>query len=143
MKIEQLIQLSPVPVEFVDTLNNSHFAGAYYHAKEYAGKPRIKIVNELDNNEKMVTLIHEIAHAKCDAKGCKCMKNPDRTVREYHANKFTLTWLLKHKQKELLKQEMDVIIGQANGLSNYEYYVEAAKHIMKLKLWHKCLNYIK
>ena len=144
MEIEQLIQLSPVPVEFVDTIDNGLFAGMYYHTKKHTGKEAyIEILNRLDDCEKIRTLIHEIAHANCGAKNCKCMKNPDHTKREIHANRFVLSWLLKHKQKEALKEEMEQLTQQANGNTCRAYYEKAAKHIIKLKLWHKCLDYIK
>ena len=71
------------------------------------------------------------------------MKNSDHAKREIHAHKYTLKWLLKYKRKEILKQEMKSIVKQANGYACYEYYTKAAKHIMKLKLWQKCLDYIK
>lgn len=144
MNIEQLIQLSPVPIKFINLVNNSsYWAGAYFKINEsVTGKAYIEILNKLDNYQKIITLTHEIAHANCDTKGCKCMKNPDYTEREIHANKFTLSWLLKYKQKEALKQEMKSLTAQANGYSKYEHYVKAAKHIMKLKLWQKCLDYV-
>lgn len=123
-------------------MNNPFFVGVYYRNKEYMGKARIEILDDLSTDQKIATLVHEIAHAICDVKNCRCMQNPDHTKREIHAVKFTLSWLLKHKQKELLQQEINQLRRQANGYSNYDYYIRAAKHIMKLKLWQKCIDYL-
>ena len=144
MNIEELIQLSPVPVKFTNDIYNPHFAGVYYEGetKGYTGKARIEIADDLTNCQKIRVLVHEIGHAICDMKNCKCMSNPDHVKREIHANKFVLSWLLKHKQKEALKQEILQLEGQANGQTCYGYYEKAAKHVMKLKLWQKCINYI-
>ena len=141
--IERLIRLSPVPVEFVDETTVSDFCGTYFKTGTYAGKTYIEIWDKLNDSEKIITLIHETGHAMCDAKNCECMKNSDHTEREIHANKFTLNQLIKHKLKKELKLEMKRIAEQARGLVCREYYIEAAQHIMELKLWQKCLDYIK
>lgn len=139
--IEVLEQLSPVPVYFLET--DSMFAGTYQtKAESIAGKAHIKIDNRLTDSQKITTLIHEISHALCDVKDCKCLKNPDHTEREIHANKATLRQLIKYRQKEALEEEMERIEQQAAGMTHYVCYLNAAKHIMKLKLWQKCLDYV-
>ena len=145
LTINELKRLSPVPITFVDVMRNENFCGVFCHGKEFDGdgKAYIEISNGLEHYQKIATSIHEIGHAKCYEKNCKCMRNPDHTEREIHAVKFQLRWLLKYKQKEGLKWETDSIIRQANGHASYGYYIKAAKHIMKLKLWQKCLNYLK
>lgn len=142
--LKQLVKLSPVPIKFVDIMDNCNFIGCYYQGeiKGYIGKARIEIFDDLTDCRKMITLVHEIGHAQCDAKNCECMNNPDHAQREIHANKFTLSWLLKHKQKEALDREMNNITQQANDNTCYEYYAKAAKHVIALKLWQKCLSYI-
>ncbi|KKN19125.1 hypothetical protein LCGC14_0948810 [marine sediment metagenome] len=143
--LDRLIESSPVPIKFVDAVDNPYWCGIYYQGetKGYTGKARIEILAELDNCQKMSTVVHEIGHAQCDARDCKCMKNSDYTEREIHAYKFTLSWLLKHKQKKTLKQEIYSLRRQASGDTCSEYYTKAAKYIMKLKLWQKCLDYVK
>ena len=140
----ELIESSPVPVKFVGTMNTSDVCGTYFHfSKSEMGKARIEIDNQLSDGLKIGTLIHEIGHAVCGAKGCECLENPDHAEREIHTNKFLLKWLLKHKQKKILKMEIKSIIRQANGNACRKYYDKAAKHTMGLKLWQKCLDYIK
>ena len=142
VNINELKRLSPVPVSFMDVMTHRQFSGAYYSIKYCSGKPCIEIRKDLTNGQKIITLIHEVGHALCDSEGCKCMSNPDHTQREIHANKFVLRRLMKYKLKKEIKVEMVQIEKQANGLTNYIYYKTAAKHIMKLKLWQKCLNYL-
>lgn len=145
MNIKNLIHLSPVPVYFMDVMSISDFCGIFWQGKKHDGDGHayIEISTELENYQKISTLVHEIGHAKCYEKNCKCMKNSDHAKREIHALKFQLRWLLKYKQKGGLKWEMDSLIKQANGQACRTYYVKAAKHIMKLKLWQKCLDFIR
>lgn len=144
--IDKLIKLSPVPVEFTDTIEIG-YAGTFWHKKYDCERPPlpnhipyIEIKDDLETSEKISALIHEISHAKCHEKNCDCVESPDYTKREIHAFKFQLKWLLKHKQKESLKDAMAVI---KEGLNRHDHYLKAAKHIMKLKLWKKCVEFIK
>lgn len=143
MDAKQLISLSPVPIKFVDIMINPNWSGVYFDNTHSSGYRHIEIRDDLTDNQKIGVLIHEIGHAICNEKSCRCMQNPDHLKREIHASKFVLLQLLKYKQKEILKNEMECLTRQANGNSNYEYYIKAAKHVMKLKLWQKCLNYVK
>lgn len=149
VNIEQLIQLSPVPVKFIaDNIMSSKFInivtfGRYIYSN---GKsfdvtiPRIEILNSLNYHKKIGTLLHEIGHAKCDEKNCKCITSNDSAESEIHAYKYTLEQLLKYKLKKSLKQEIHHI---KNQLERDDFYGRAAKHIMKLKLWQECLAYAK
>jgi hypothetical protein len=93
-----------------------------------------------------ITLAHEIGHAKCDEKKCKCFKNKGNSVlREYHAYQYELKTLLKHGDRELLSEairqiELTFNFGASYG---YEDHATAIEKIMKLKLWQKCLEAIK
>ena len=141
MNLKDLVCLSPVSVYFFEM--DGIFVGTYYDkAESITGKAHIEIDSKLTNNQKITTLIHEIGHAFCDAKGCKCMKNSDHTEREIHTNIFVLRQLIKHKQKEILREEIHHIEQVAAGAAFHEYYINAADHIMKIKLWQKCLDYI-
>lgn len=144
MNIKSLIHLSPVPIYFMETMRISDFCGTFWKGtkNDGDGKPYIEIHAKLEDYQKIAILAHEIGHAKCYEKNCKCMKNSDHTEREIHATKFELRWLLKCKQKNSLRWEMNDIIKQVNGCTLRLYYLKAAKHIMKLKLWQKCLDYV-
>lgn len=134
--IDKLIKLSPVPVNFVDTIQH---AGNYcYDSGKYEKDAHINVYTEQKEYKKIGTLAHEISHAMCDADNCGCIKSL-REEREIHAYVFELNWLLKHKQKEALEH---VIHKLTNFTEGNDYYAEAAKHIMKLKLWKKCLKFV-
>jgi len=142
--IETLKRLSPVPIEFVDEMRCFGFCGMFWDdGVSSIGHPFIEIDNNLENHQKIATLIHEISHAICSGKNCKCVKIYEKNpaLAEIHAYKYELKWLLKHKQKGALKYEIEQIELHIKNRS--DHYVEAAKHIMKLKLWQKCLDYVK
>lgn len=144
MRFNRLKKLSPVPIHFVNEIYNPNWCGVYYgsHTNQTGKELSIEIIDSLTDSQKTITLVHEIGHALCDSKGCECMKSPDHTQREIHAYKFTLKYLMKHKLKAELKSEIAQIIHQANGNTSYAYYQKTAKHIMKLRLWRKCLDYV-
>lgn len=141
-RLKDLKRLCPVPIHFMDIMTHPQFAGAYYDIGNHSGKPHIEIDNSLTGSQKITTLIHEIGHALCDSKDCKCMSNPDHTEREIHANKFVLRRLMKYGLKKELREEMERIEQQAYGGALYAYYECAAKHTIKLKLWQKCSDYV-
>jgi hypothetical protein len=71
--LEQLIELSPCKVEFVPQVCFSRpcTEGCYwwsYSTPAYF----IKIRETATEDEKVCILAHEIGHAMCDAKDCKC-----------------------------------------------------------------------
>ena len=139
-----LIKLSPVSISFVSKINISFTAnaitiGAFYSKQDGQVKTYIEVLNSLSKYQKIATLLHEIGHAKCDMKKCKCI-SVCSAEGEIHAYEYTLMWLLKNKQKKVLKVEMKRI---KNNRDRIDYYGKAAKAIMKLKLWQKCLDYVK
>jgi len=141
--IEILKRLSPVPIEFVDEMEIPGYDGMFWgNEVSSIGHPYIEIDNNLENYQKIATLIHEIGHALCGEKKCQCVKTYEENPKlaEIHAYKYELKWLLEHKQKKALKYEME---GIKSFIENRpDHYAEAAKHIMKLKLWQKCLNFV-
>ena len=141
--IEMLKRLSPVPIKFVDEMRHWGYDGMFWYGNFSPGHPYIEILNDLEKHIKIAVLIHEIAHAMCNEKNCKCLKMYEKNpaLAEIHAFKYTLKWLLEHKQKRALRYELKVIESYIENRS--DHYVDVAKHIMKLKLWQKCLNYVK
>lgn len=137
--LARLIKLSPVPVEF--TAGEPGYAGSFVHGGLSEYYPHIEIKNKLELSEKISALIHEIAHAICHSKNCKCMRNSVPSAeKEIHVFKFQLNWLLEHKQKEPLERAVEVV---EKCLERDDFYAGVAKHIMKLKLWEKCVEFIK
>lgn len=145
--IDILKRLSPASIEFMSRMSVSDCEGMFSYGDKYIGHPlgKIEILDSLLLHEKIATLAHEIGHALCYEKRCKCLQ-PETVKKNYalaeiHAYKYVLSWLLKNKQKQALIWEMGRI--KENSLNPYAgHYREATKHIMKLKLWQKCLNYV-
>lgn len=141
---DELIKTSPVSVNFVSEINISSSAadattiGGFLPGKDGQVKACIEVLNSLSKRQKIATLLHEIGHAKCSKKKCEC-RLVNSAKGEIHANGYALNWLLKNKHKKILKTEMKLI---KNNSDRIDYYGEAAKHIMKLKLWQECLEYI-
>lgn len=137
-----LKRLSPVPIEFVAPKLDcfAQYCGGNKNINLFK---RIEIDKTLKSHESIAILAHEIAHALHDAKNCDCMKNPNHKYREIHAHKDSLKFLLKHKQKKALKWLIERIKEHTiEGAWNNEAQ-PAAERIMKLKLWQKCLDYVK
>jgi hypothetical protein len=135
--VKNLIQLSPVPINFITLFFG--FCGEYCYRGPYTGHPHINIDNSLQEHESLAVLAHEIGHAICGAKNCYCLKNPDRAIREFHAHKWSLKWMLKNKQAIALRWELQCIKGT---LKRNDYYHDAAKQIKKTRLWRKCVKYV-
>ena len=139
--IEMLKQLSPVPIT-VMALEYPKDLGVFYWGGEiapFSGR-RIEISELLSQPQHIVVLSHEVGHALCLAKNCKCFNNPNIIKREIHAHKYTLRLLLKHKQKEALKWAVEDIKNRSYYQDGFE---KILKHLVKLKLWQKCLDYVK
>ena len=142
--LDDLIKTSHIPIRFIEMEND--FYGCYYHRGKFFSYdkeldiPRIEIRDSLKNYQKIATIIHEKAHSICDKKNCSCLKNPNRKYREIHAYIYELKWLLKYKQKKGLRWLINRLIDYADD--NSDYYSKAAQHIIKTKLWQKCLKYI-
>lgn len=135
MDIKQLIQLSPVPVEFVH--NTNAYLGRYYdYVCNYKEYPCIKIIDCLDNHKKIAVLAHEIGHAICHEKHCGCKWGFEAEV---HAFEYSLKWLLENKQRKSLRWSIESI---KTFLNRYDHYTQVAEHIMKSKLWQNCIFYL-
>lgn len=142
--IDYVISLSSVPISFVGEIGVSKdgeivIGRCYYTGNLFDSKlqSHIEIRNDLGEHEKIACLLHEISHIKCYKKKCECSKPINKLKAEIHAFTYTLKWLLKYKHKKALKIEMQLIQSYSKGL-----YYEVAKHIIKSKLWKKCMKYI-
>ena len=139
--LKELEQLSPVPVT-TTTIEHPDDLGVFYWGNSkapFSGR-RIEISNRLSQSQHIAVMAHEVGHALCYDKRCKCFDNPNIVERETHAHKYALKFLLKHEQKKALKWMIEDIKERSNH-DNHIFRM-ALKHIMKLKLWQKCLDYI-
>ena len=58
---------------------------------------------------------------------------------EYHAMKFASKWLLDNQCKEAMKNHVGLTEAQSRDESGP--HAEAAKRLVKLKLWEKCKKF--
>ena len=138
--IEMLKRLSPVLITIM-AIKYPDDLGSFYWGSEtapFSGR-RIEISERLSRPQCIAVLSHEVGHALCYEKNCKCFNNPDIVKREVHAHKYSLGFLLKHKQKESLKWMTEDIRKRSHD--NY-VFEQILKHLTKLKLWQKCLNFV-
>jgi len=147
MNLKELEKLSPYPINYVNKWRYEH--GAFF-PKFSTFYCRIEINKDLSEDVKLATLAHEVGHALCYKKGCKCMEyahelgthiSSKYTMTEYHANKFAIKFLLENKQKEALKDIIKVILEDSQDYFNGAHQ-KACKKIMKLKLWKKALDFV-
>ncbi len=132
--ISELIESCPCDVVF------GEWPDVNYGMCDYDPFCYIRIQESRPQYQQEAVLAHEIGHARCKANKCGCMQNTG-AAREYRAQKFALTWLLKHENKPALSFLIDIIEevlednpDSAHGLAN--------KRIMKLKLWEKCKKFV-
>ena len=140
-KLEELLNLSPCKVLF--TRHCYYNYGAYWDKTKakHLFNPTIEIQKDLKEHEKLAVLVHEIAHANCDKNNCICWTTEDNVLREYHAYKYSLEWLLKNNCPEALKFTIKSIKSNSE-IQDFEQHTQAAQRIVKLKLWQKCLDFI-
>lgn len=140
--LEMLVQSSPVPVSFVSKFKSEKSIGRndVCLATFYSGPvaPHIEILSSSDYNTKILSLIHELSHARCHKKRCRCW-NMDK-LGEIHAYAYTLKWLIKNKRKELLKIQMRTL---SKMQERTDYYSDAVRYIMTTRLWQRCLGIMK
>jgi len=157
--LDQLIELSPYPVIFAPgeelVFDVFGFAGFMVNSNTVAGylspgpprtkKMYIKMNVNISKSAQISTLAHEIGHALCSVNNCKCQEDDHKILAEHHANMFCLKYLLKTKQAEPIKAYINLIERQASFKAFDSRFVrakEAAKKIMKLKLWEKCKKFV-
>lgn len=86
----------------------------------------------------------------CDMKNCKCIQRVKKqritnSLCEYHADLFAANWLYANKCIDAIKIMAQIANKQkisrrkdAKSLT----YINAAKRIMKKRIWRKCLKLI-
>jgi len=147
MKLKELEKLSPCPIKYTPDL---WFSFGEFRVLKGIFNCQIVVRDGMDEAKTLGALAHEIGHALCYSKKCKCMKDAhepgdhlgsNAILAEYHAIKFCLSWLLKNKQKEALAHEIELI--KKDSVNKFSAaHKGACKKIMKLKLWQKILDFV-
>lgn len=127
MTLKEITKLSPVEVRYVPMPDGGRY---------YLNTPQYITINEnIGKIQQATALLHEIGHALCDIKKCKCFKKSvDEVLREYHAYKF----VLKHvkNDKKLMRQFIKDVEYVLNN-NCYPDHNKAVQRIIRLKQWTK------
>ena len=87
----------------------------------------------------MGVLAHEIGHALCHKRHCNCFINGDKALRELHAMRFSLRFMLRYKLTAALRQEIKSLSGKYKN----DHFRKATKLIKKEKIWRESLRFIR
>lgn len=134
MRISQfnrIAQISPVPVN-IDNVRISCF---------WFNDQRISIAKHIRTQpERISVLLHEIGHAIHYRRNCKCYKNNDYTLQEYHAEKFALRFLLRYKLTGALRWNVHDF---EHNLYKYDPICQDVfAQLQQDEIWHKCKKYL-
>lgn len=128
MNCKQIEKLSPVKIEYVRLPDGGRF---YYSTSP----PHIEIRDDVNDMVKATALLHEIGHAVCYTKGCRCFEKPiDHRLTEYHAYKFVMVHIKNDKrlQRQFIRDIKFVLHNV-----RYPDHAIAAERITKSKQWAK------
>jgi len=101
----------------------------------------ITVIEEAEDIAKIVGLFHEQTHAEHDKNGCNCIRTNNHALAEYHAIRGTLEKAHKTQDKKIIEaaiNRVDEYIEQ-----KIRGYITAAKRCKKLKIYKKCINFVK
>lgn len=138
--IEMLKRLSPVSIT-ITAIKYPNDLGVFFWGEgvaPYSGR-RIEISERLQHSQCIAVLSHEVGHALHYEKDNKHFENLNVVEREIYAHKYSLRFLLKYKQKESLRWMTKDIKERSCHNDTFE---KILKHLVKLKLWQKCLDYV-
>jgi hypothetical protein len=142
-EIERLIELCPCEVIIDDWIWYFGSEGCYEHAGVANNQtPRILIQEGQSEDVTIYSIAHELGHALCGKKGCRCMARDrkDSVLAEYHAEIFNLRWQLRRKNKGAMRKTLNNI--EKYTVSHpYSDHVKAWNMLKKLKLWEKCKKF--
>lgn len=101
----------------------------------------IGIKETKDYVDNLISLFHEQTHAEHDKNRCKCMKLNSHCLAEYHALRGVLEKAYRTKDKMIIK----AAISTNNNYIEMKVtgYISAAKKAKKLKIYRKCLDFVK
>lgn len=148
-KLEKLTKFAPCNIIYREDV----YLGGYFWDRQVTSvDSTIEIDTKLPPHIKLAVLAHETGHAHCHKKGCECYQKNLRentesnSLCEYHANLFTLKWLLGNREKKALQWVIKLIEKQSHYTNKTHYngnhHGDAARKIMKLELWQKCKVFV-
>jgi hypothetical protein len=141
-QLKQVFRLSRVPVKLWAQKKIEREAGRYYGFFDRE-KGYIVCSNEPSNIYKSGIILHEMGHAECMFKECKCWT--DRVQTETHAQVFALKKSIELKKYDVLKKCMQIVIDWAKVKNKKAYpeYIKASEKIMRKPIWKHCEKLLK
>ena len=142
--IKKIVRLSPVPVVFRESIHTLRgFVDGWvtmgrYCPKNGSFKECIEVVKNIPHRKKIGILLHEIGHAICAKRGCRCATKVSWEG-EHHADMYALKWLLDHKKRKPLISRMQAIKDHS---SEDNLYAVAAAATMSSDLWQDCEDWV-
>lgn len=132
-----IIGLSPYPITRAYTGSGAFCWGTglgIWPYQQIDFEPYIEIPDCLPDADCVAILLHEIGHALCFRKHCRCFAVGDnRYLRELHAYRFALRYMVRYKLIDALQHEYDNMV-----FGFYEYlpiYQKAVRQIKREKIW--------
>lgn len=136
LTIKRLKKLSPYKIYYRDL----QWAGCFAYCKEILLQPFIEIDNALPRELRYATLLHELAHARHYKRNCRCYREDNRALKEFHAERFTFRYLLRYKYTKALKLAYEQTLETWPTYD--EDYNKAFRMLEKDKIWKKVQNYL-
>lgn len=142
---ERLVQLSPYPVYITSV--PFRFSGCFWYGdgsgmqpyEKPDFRPHIDISPFCTQNDEICTLVHEIGHAIHYRRHCKCYCTDDIYLRELHAYRFSLRFMLRYKMMGALRYEHNCIKNHA--IKHSQVYQDVFAKIKTEKIWKKIENF--
>jgi len=136
--LDKLKKISPCPVDEITMVLS---AGMYFHPTNNSIDldGRICINKQMNIFEKEGTLVHEIGHARCFNRSCKCHTKQDHVLTEVHAELFALHYLLRRGNKKAIEARFK----RLHQDWDYENYYEAKAIIKKRRIYKRCQEFVK
>lgn len=136
--LDKLKKKSICPVK--ETVRDiDYFTGWFIHLSTTSFDGRIEINKEMKISEKEGTLAHEMGHAKCLNRACKCYEKTDRPLQEVHAELYALHLLLKNRRKNAIKARFKRLKNDWNDSP----YSKAKDVIIHRKVYKRCQEFTK
>lgn len=142
--LNKLIDLAPYPVRSKLILQYTGYFrytndGNSITYRDTGFMPTISINSAESNPIQICTLVHEIGHALHYRRKCKCYTQNSRYLKELHATRFELRFLLRYKLYAALEYAMESYIQSVHSSPIYQ---QVSDQIKTEKIWQKVIDYL-
>lgn len=132
--------------EQIDMRESKGFRGTYHQKQDSINvflEGRIDLQVNLSTIEQEATLVHELGHARCDKRNCRCMHGTwtelNRVRIELHAELYALHFLLKHHRKQALIFRLTYL----HPRWTYLPYRDTLQILKKRRIYKRCQEFVR